>query len=356
MPPCDSAPWSLDLICTFAGLPIGLEDSSTEPRHFPFDPQTSMSTAASAISVFDLFKIGIGPSSSHTVGPMVAAHRFSQWVQQHHPADAITGLRVDLYGSLALTGIGHRTDRAIVAGLQGAEPESVDPQWIESTYAEVERSGRLPWLGRNWIAFDLHRDLVWHRGEFLPEHSNAMRFTALSGDSLRAERLYFSIGGGFVVDQQELARGLTSAGSIPNPSLPFDSAAELLELCQRHHLSIAEIVLRNELTVRNEQQIASGLDRIWETMQKSIETGCTSAGILPGGLGIRRRAPDIYKKLHSDHADRSAADDLALLDWVDMFALAVNEENAAGGRVVTAPTNGAAGIIPAVLSYYARFM
>ncbi len=312
--------------------------------------------STSAISVFDLFKIGVGPSSSHTVGPMVAARRFCHWVEQTWPRETITGVRIELFGSLALTGIGHRTDRAIVAGLQSAEPETVDPDWIESAFLDVQRTGRLRWLGHHPIAFDLRTDLVWRRGEFLPEHSNAMQFTARSADGTECSRRYFSVGGGFVVDQEELATGQTSAGSIPDPPMPFATAAELLDLCHRHGLSIADVVLRNEMAVRDASQIASNLDRIWETMQQSIQAGCTTEGVLPGGLEIRRRAPEIYKKLEPRMPDHAAGDHLALLDWVDMFALAVNEQNAAGGRVVTAPTNGAAGIIPAVLGYYVRFV
>ncbi|GIW97304.1 MAG: hypothetical protein KatS3mg111_0637 [Pirellulaceae bacterium] len=288
-------------------------------------------------SVFELFKIGIGPSSSHTVGPMVAARRFCLELEAlGEPAD-VTRLTADLYGSLALTGIGHRTDRAIVAGWHGEEPESVAPDALDRLYEQVQHDRALSWLGRHRIAMDLERDLLWHRDEFLPQHSNAVRFTAYSGPAPRLVRTYFSIGGGFVAEESELATGQDATGAIQSPRFPFRSAAELLDLCHRHQLTMAQIVRANERTLRSEAQIDAGLDRIWHTMRECIRRGCHTVGVLPGGLGVQRRAPELYRRLGDHPSGPARSDPLTAMDWVDMCALAVNEENAAGGRVVTAP-------------------
>ena len=307
------------------------------------------------LSVFDLFKIGIGPSSSHTVGPMRAALRFMEEVAAAGRLDAVRRVQADLFGSLAMTGKGHATDRAILLGLTGEQPETVDPASVETLIADVRSSGSLELLGRHGVSFDEKRDLVWHQREVLPLHPNGLKLTALDANEqpVRSQEFY-SVGGGFVVTAEEAEAGHTGAtkhaGDLTHT---FRSAAELLEIGRAHKLSIAEILRANEAAWRPDDETDRKLDEIWRTMQECIERGCRAEGILPGGLNVKRRAHRIYQTLtEPSHKD----DSMAVLDWVSLFALAVNEENAAGGRVVTAPTNGAAGVIPAVLTYYARFV
>ncbi len=315
------------------------------------------------ISLFELFKIGIGPSSSHTVGPMLAACQFVTRLAQSTTAANVHRLSVELFGSLALTGLGHRTDRAVVLGLCGEQPRTIDPQSIDARFAHIEQSQRLPWLGQFEIDFNLQRDLIFNRQTFLPQHPNGLRFAAYdAGGNVLLEREYFSIGGGFVVDSAESPPAQTppiaSEDAFP---FSFTSADELLQICKTHQLSIAQVVERNELTRRTAAQITQELDEIWKAMKESITLGCQTSGILPGGLGIRRRAPEIFAKLSRSPNTAvpatlaAASDPLERMDWVTLFALAVNEQNAAGGRVVTAPTNGAAGVIPAVIGYYEKF-
>ncbi|HWP94369.1 MAG TPA: L-serine ammonia-lyase [Gammaproteobacteria bacterium] len=304
-----------------------------------------------AISVFDIFKIGIGPSSSHTVGPMRAARRFLEDLDAAGGLERTAKVVTQLYGSLALTGKGHGTDRAIILGLLGETPDGVDPNAIDGLLEDVRTSNRLALLGRHVIEFDEAMDVLFLKTETLPRHSNGMRFTALDagGRTLLAEEFY-SVGGGFIVRGDEPDTG-SAANAVAVP-FEFDSAAELLELCQRHGLSIASLMMENEKIWRDETAVRDGLLHIWQVMRACIERGMHQEGVLPGGLNVRRRAAGLYKHLMT----QSKPNPLDVMDWVNVFALAVNEENAAGGRVVTAPTNGAAGIIPAVLAYYERFV
>jgi L-serine dehydratase len=306
------------------------------------------------ISVLDLFKIGIGPSSSHTVGPMRAARRFAQSLADGGALPEVARVRTDLYGSLALTGRGHATDRAVILGLQGQRPDEVDPDRIADLVLAVRNAGRLPLAGTHPIPWAEERDLLFHQQEFLPTHPNGMRFTALAADGRElASTEYYSVGGGFVVSRAEAEAGETGASPPPEPVRhPFGTAAELLETGRRHALSVADILRANETAWRPAAVTAAALDRIWQTMEACIDRGCRGAGELPGGLRVRRRAAKLFHSLSGE----PAGDPLTTLDWVSLFALAVNEENAAGGRVVTAPTNGAAGIVPAVLAYYVRFL
>jgi L-serine dehydratase len=307
------------------------------------------------LSVFDLFKIGIGPSSSHTVGPMRAARRFAELLDQRGMLDRTAGMRIELFGSLALTGKGHATDRAVVLGLAGERPDTVDPEGVEPLIARIRAARRVRLLGRHEVPFDETADLRFHQRESLPLHPNGMRFTALDhgGRPLAAEEFY-SIGGGFVVAAAEAAAGQTGgtppAGPLP---YPFGSAAELLALGARHGLPIAHIVRANETAWRPDGETDARLDAIWAAMESCIERGCRAEGVLPGGLRVRRRAGRLFENLERR---RDQADPMAVLDRVSLFALAVNEENAAGGRVVTAPTNGAAGVIPSVIAYYVRYL
>ena len=305
-----------------------------------------------SLSVLDLFKIGIGPSSSHTVGPMRAAADFAQQIVQRNLLASVRRVRVDLYGSLALTGRGHATDKAVLLGLGGQLPDKVDADRVESMIADIRSSQQLSLAGQIDIPFHETDDLVFHMTEALPAHPNGMKATAFdaTGNILAAET-YYSVGGGFVVREGQGAAA--SAGQTAEPRYPFISASELLAIGTRTGLSIADIMRENEKAFRLPQETDAALDRLWQTMDDCIERGCRTDGILPGGLNVRRRACAIHRNLKSG---RGAADPLAQLDWVSLFALAVNEENAAGGRVVTAPTNGAAGVIPAVLAYYRRFV
>jgi L-serine dehydratase len=305
------------------------------------------------VSVFDLFKIGIGPSSSHTVGPMRAAFMFATSLELDGVLPSVAGIRAELFGSLGATGHGHGSVKAVVLGLAGAEPETVDPAGAEPMLAEVRTSGTLRLLGRVPVAFDPDEDVILHRRKRLDFHSNGMRFTALdrAGAELSA-RTYYSVGGGFVLGEDEAGRPAVVADPTPVP-YPFASGAQLLAACDRTGLPISGVMLANELVRRDKAEVKSGLLRIWAVMQECVAAGCATDGVLPGGLKVRRRAHALRQKL--DQAG-DEADPLYAMDWVTLYALAVNEENAAGGRVVTAPTNGAAGIIPAVLHYYLRFV
>jgi len=303
------------------------------------------------VSVFDLFKLGVGPSSSHTMGPMTAAGRF---LERLGPDVAQTArVQTTLYASLALTGRGHATDRAVILGLAGFEPRTLDPEAADAVI-ETARAGRLPLAGTHEIAFDEARDLVWEGRTRLPQHPNALKFTAFDAEGRTlAERTYFSIGGGFVRDEDEISQNTPPARALPTP-YPFDSGADLLEQAQAAGLTIGALMMANEQALRSDAEIEAGLDAIVAAMYACIERGMKTPGVLPGALKVTRRAHGIWKSLVED-ADKRMADPLAALDWVNLWALAVNEENAAGGRVVTAPTNGAAGLLPAVLRYYDRF-
>ncbi len=308
-----------------------------------------------AVSVFDLFKIGIGPSSSHTVGPMRAAARFvGKWLDEEGQLEQCARVRVELFGSLALTGRGHGSDKAVLMGLEGHWPNEIDPDLIPAALARIRAEKKLTLSGRHAIAFDEKSDLVFNKRQKLPFHSNGMRFSAFDADGeVLAAREYYSVGGGFVVNQDEAAEDRIVADTTALP-YPFHSGDELLALCREHKLSIAELMLANEKVWRSEAEIRSGLLEIWAAMQDCLARGTRETGVLPGGLKVARRAPAMYQDL-SSRPEAAMKDPLTVLDWVNLYALAVNEENAAGGRVVTAPTNGAAGIIPAVLHYFDRF-
>jgi len=312
-----------------------------------------------AVSVFDLFKIGIGPSSSHTVGPMRAARIFAQRLAHDGLLEATARVKAELYGSLGATGKGHGSDKAVLLGLAGHEPDTVDVEAIPSLL-EAMRAGRTLMLGGSHaVAFDEAADLVFHRRESLPFHANGMRFGAFDAAGAEiASRTYYSVGGGFVVSDEVAADGTRQKQIAPDTTvlpLPFHSGAELLELTKREGLGIAEVMRRNERHWRSDAEIDAGLLKIWRVMQACVERGLRTDGVLPGGFKVRRRAAALYRQLCAN-PEAALRDPLQVLDWVNLYALAVNEENAAGGRVVTAPTNGAAGIVPAVLHYYARFV
>ena len=312
-----------------------------------------------AVSVFDLFKIGIGPSSSHTVGPMRAARMFSTRLQHEHLIERVARVKADLYGSLGATGKGHGSDKAVLLGLHGYEPDTVD---IERVPADLEamRSNRQVLLGgMHIISFDESTDLVMHRRETLPFHANGMRFTAFDAAGNELEnRVYYSVGGGFVVSDEVAADGSKQKVVAPDTTVlphPFHSGDDLLKLTSEHKISIAELMRRNERHWRTDDEVHAGLMKIWKVMQECVQRGCRTEGILPGGFKVKRRAAQLYRDL-TVNPEAAMRDPLMVMDWVNLYALAVNEENAAGGRVVTAPTNGAAGIVPAVLHYYVRFV
>lgn len=308
-----------------------------------------------ALTVFDLFKIGIGPSSSHTVGPMWAALRFVQTLEATGLLSRVRRIRVDLYGSLALTGRGHATDRAVMLGLSGERPDRIDPDKVEPLVAQIRLQRQLRLISQSTIPFDDAADLLFHEDASLPLHPCGLTFTTFDqmGEVL-ANQTFYSIGGGFVVSEDEATAGRTGGCAPMNPvPYEFGSAAELLAIGRRERLSIADLMRKNETAWRSPEETDAGLDRIWHVMEQCIERGCRGEGFLPGGLQVRRRAGILFRSLQGRPV---TADPLATLDWVSLFALAVNEENAAGGRVVTAPTNGAAGVIPAVLAYYRRFL
>jgi L-serine dehydratase len=302
-------------------------------------------------SVFDLFKIGIGPSSSHTVGPMRAACDFTRQLDAGGLLPKVKRVQVTLYGSLALTGRGHGTDKAVLLGLAGELPEQIDPNRIDQIVDAIRKNGSVRLCGSRRIAIDEKTDLVFNKRDKLPHHTNGMRFKAFAATGANLlERDFYSVGGGFVVNQEQAAADRIVRDDTPQP-YPFQSAEELLQLCGSHGMSIAEIMLANEGCWRSGKAIRAGLLHIWEVMQACIQRGCDQDGVLPGALGVPRRAPSLHHELR-DQSAGNALDPLKAMDWTNLYALAVNEENAAGGRVVTAPTNGAAGVIPAVLGYY----
>ncbi|MCB9588466.1 MAG: L-serine ammonia-lyase [Polyangiaceae bacterium] len=307
-----------------------------------------------AISVFELFSIGIGPSSSHTVGPMRAARRFTKGLERDGLLSQVTRVKTELFGSLGHTGKGHGSDSAVVMGLLGERPETLEPDAVPRALAAIQASGELALLGSHAVKFRAETDLVFHRRERLPVHPNGMRFCVFdaAGAELR-RREFYSVGGGFVVGadvDEDTPLVEVEDGALPHA---FTSGDQLLELCKETGFSISTLMLENEKVWHSEEQIREGLLQRWAVMQACVKRGCEREGILPGGLKVRRRAATIFRRLKQDA--RSDRDPLLVMDWVNLFALAVNEENAAGGRVVTAPTNGAAGIVPAVLHYYTRF-
>jgi L-serine dehydratase len=307
-----------------------------------------------AVSVFDIFTIGVGPSSSHTVGPMRAARRFAVGLQEANVLGATARVLVELYGSLGATGKGHGTDRAVMMGLEGESPEEVPPEHIGPRVSAICSEERINLLGSHPIPFVQKRDLVFLRGKRLPLHSNGMLCTAFDADGKELySRKYYSVGGGFVAEDNGSGTIELKQDETPIP-YPFSTGAELLRLCAEHKLPIWKLVLENEKAWRTEEEIHARLDRIWRAFQECVRRGVSTEGELPGGLHVKRRAPKLYASL-SSRQEAAFRDPTAVLDWVSMYALAVNEENAAGGRVVTAPTNGAAGIMPSVLHYYDRF-
>jgi iron-sulfur-dependent L-serine dehydratase single chain form len=309
-----------------------------------------------AISVFDLFKIGIGPSSSHTVGPMTAACRFAATLQAGGLLPRVASVHVVLYGSLGLTGKGHGSDKAVLLGLEGETPDRVDVDGIPARLAAIRERARVRLLGEHEIRFDPAADLEFERKRSLPLHPNGMTFTAAdsAGDELAA-RTYYSVGGGFVVDENAAGAGRIKPDDRELP-YPFSTAAELLDLTERTGLPVSGLMLANETAWRPEQQTRAGLLERWQVMQECARRGCDTEGTLPGGLKVSRRAPGIHAQLAAAAEGGHAPDQLQAMDWLTLYALAVSEENAAGGRVVTAPTNGAAGIIPAVLHYCRDFV
>jgi L-serine dehydratase len=306
-----------------------------------------------AISVFDLFKIGIGPSSSHTVGPMRAAALFAQRLAQQQVLAQVKRIEVRLYGSLSATGIGHGSDNAVIMGLTGAWPDTVDPHVIAPTVARLRENGQLWLAGQFAVPFQWQRDMRL-LDENLPYHPNAMTLIAEGAGGVLLEETYYSVGGGFVVDATQAAAGTLDADTTELP-YEFDTAAQLLALCEQHGLRVSTLMLENEKVWRSEAAIRAGLLELWQAMQACVQQGLAEEGILPGGLGVRRRAARLHRSLLELGKPNVIGSTLTAMEWVNLFALAVNEENAAGGRMVTAPTNGAAGIIPAVLHYYMKF-
>ena len=311
-----------------------------------------------AVSVFDLFKIGIGPSSSHTVGPMRAARLFTKALEDAGLLGAVHRVVSEMFGSLGATGKGHGTDVAVLLGLAGHEPDSVDVDAVPALLADIRARRSLPLAGVHAIALDEKTDLLLYGLKALPFHPNGMRFTALDGAGQPLlEKTYYSVGGGFVVSETVAVDGSRQKAIAPDTEIlewPFHSGADLLRLTAQHACSIGDVMRRNERHWRSDEETEAGLLRIWRTMQACVERGCRTDGVLPGPFRVRRRAAALARRLGDPRG--AMADPLTVIDWVNVFALAVNEENAAGGRVVTAPTNGAAGIVPAVLHYYMRFV
>lgn len=306
------------------------------------------------ISVFDIYKIGIGPSSSHTVGPMKAAYEFLHAAKKSGHLSNADGVKVELFGSLGQTGKGHGTGKAVILGLVGETPETVDTDTVEYFLEQTRKTEKLNLLGEKEVSFPNEGAITFHRRKTMPKHANAMELKLLKDGEIIYNDLYYSIGGGFIVRDEDFDETLEEAieqSSKPIP-YPFDSAADLLAHCKEHGMRMSSLMMANEKVFRSEEDIRAGLMKIWRTMQESIKNGITTEGILPGGLKVRRRASSLYQRLKKE----KSSDAMQVMDWVDLYALAVNEENAAGGRIVTAPTNGAAGIIPAVMSYADRFI
>ncbi|WP_342132762.1 L-serine ammonia-lyase [Hydrogenophaga sp. OTU3427] len=304
-------------------------------------------------SVFDIFTVGIGPSSSHTVGPMIAAHRFAHRLAQQGWLSRVRQLRVELYGSLGATGRGHGTDKAVLLGLEGQQPDSLDPETVATRLAAIRKSGQLLLLARQPVARETQAPWLHFRRDTLPRHPNGMRFHAFdgAGDAVVAD--YYAVGGGVVASDDELT--LRPAAGATAPPFPFRSGAELVQRCRDAGLSIAQLIYENEQAWRPAAEVVDGVQRIRIVMAETIARGCRIDGELPGPLRVRRRAAALHRKLMS-RSEESPRDPLSALDWVNLYAMAVTEENAAGGRVVAAPSNGAAGVVPAVLQYYLKFV
>ena len=309
------------------------------------------------ISTFDLFSVGIGPSSSHTVGPMRAAAMFLASLEDEHLLDSVRRVKAEMFGSLGATGKGHGTPKAVLMGLEGEFPETIDVSAISNRVAVIKEEQKLSLNKKHSIDFNYETDLILNRKKSLPLHSNGMQFIAFDnqGNTL-LEKRYYSVGGGFVHDDEAITAETPLVDTHKSDEFyDFASAKELLELCQTHRLSISELMLHNESANTDVDIVKSQLISIWDVMAQSVKNGCNATGILPGGLNVPRRAPQLYQQL-SGNPEKGLNDPLTVTDWVTLYALAVNEENAAGGRIVTAPTNGAAGIIPAVMHYYKNFV
>jgi len=307
-----------------------------------------------SLSVFDLFKVGIGPSSSHTVGPMRAAVTFVEGLESADLLHCVHSVKVELYGSLGATGKGHGSDKAVLLGLEGDYPDTVDTTSVDGRLVEMRAHGSLNLLGKHRIRFVEKEHLAMIR-KSLPYHPNGMIFRAFDKAGLQVRsREYYSVGGGFVVDEDAAGHDRIVEDKTPLP-YPFRSGNDLLALCDEHGLSISQLMARNEESWRPASETSRGLMHIWKVMQDCVRAGCSNEGILPGGLKVKRRAANLYRQLRVS-PEAGLRDNLSVLDWVNLYALAVNEENASGGRVVTAPTNGAAGIVPAVLHYYVNFI
>lgn len=308
------------------------------------------------ISIFDLFKIGIGPSSSHTVGPMKAANLFVSALSQQQLLTQVDRVQVELFGSLGATGKGHGSDIAVMLGLMGEQPQTTDVTAISQKIADIQAQNTLYLNQQHKINFVADKDLILNGRVSLPHHPNALTITAFTGNDIVYQNTYYSIGGGFVQTEQEAQAKEPVIESVKKPvPYPFNNAKELLQICQYNQLSIAQVVRANELANLGEDELLGGLNDIWQVMQDCVNDGCRHDGILPGGLQVQRRAKAIYQQLSAADSRKAFNDALAVMDWVNLYALAVNEENASGGRVVTAPTNGAAGVIPAVMHYYRDF-
>ena len=303
-----------------------------------------------SISLFDLFSIGIGPSSSHTVGPMFAANEFLGALETAKLLNKTQRVKIELYGSLALTGKGHGTDKAILNGLEGKAPDTVKPETMVPRMHEILKTHTLCLAGKQNIPFNEKADFLFLQKELLPKHTNGMRFTAYDKEkNTLMTQVYYSIGGGFITTEEDFDQSPPELNPLP---YPFDTAAQLLEHCKKNHLSIPELMMANELTWRDKEAIHTGILGIAKVMNDCIDNGCHHPGILPGGLLLKRRAPDLFKKLNEKKGVVSIYERSDIMNHLNLYAMAVNEENAAGGRIVTAPTNGAAGIIPAVLKYF----
>ena len=308
------------------------------------------------ISIFDLFKIGIGPSSSHTVGPMKAANLFVSALSQQQLLTQVDRVQVELFGSLGATGKGHGSDIAVMLGLMGEQPQTTDVAAISQKIADIQAQNTLSLNQQHEINFVANKDLILNGRVSLPHHPNALTITAFTDNEIVYQNTYYSIGGGFVQTEQEAQAKEPVIESVKKPvPYPFNNAKELLQICQQTQLSIAQVVRANELANLGEDELLGGLNDIWQVMQDCVNDGCRHDGILPGGLQVQRRAKAIYQQLSAADSRKAFNDALAVMDWVNLYALAVNEENASGGRVVTAPTNGAAGVIPAVMHYYRDF-
>ncbi|MBI33699.1 MAG: L-serine ammonia-lyase [Gammaproteobacteria bacterium] len=308
-----------------------------------------------AISVFDLFKIGIGPSSSHTVGPMIAARKFMLSIEASNELGKVTRIQSEMYGSLGATGKAHGTPKAIILGLEGEQPDQVDATLITQRIEKIHAEGKINLLGKQMIDYDQETDLRHFRRKSLPFHPNGMMFTAFDEKGKRlTQKTYYSVGGGFVVDDSN-EDGNYIAEDETAITYPYDTAAELLDHCKKESLKISDVMMENENAWRPENKTREELLHLWSVMEEVVNCGIANKGILPGGLNVERRSHKLHEKL-TQKSKKEPNDPLTILDWVTLYALATNEENAAGGRVVTAPTNGAAGIIPAVLHYYMRFV